>query len=62
MGANMAAKRKIAFCINKLKSKKRKGLTEELAKLDPREERELADEFLQQDSGEWDEMPDRSPA
>ncbi|VAX19899.1 hypothetical protein MNBD_NITROSPINAE03-487 [hydrothermal vent metagenome] len=39
----------------KLKSKKRKRLAEELARLDPEEERELADEFLQPDSGEWDE-------
>mgnify|MGYP002278495076 CR=1 FL=1 len=45
-----------------LKNKKRKRLIEELTRLDPREERELADEFLQPDSGEWDEMPDRSPA
>ncbi|VAX19395.1 hypothetical protein MNBD_NITROSPINAE04-668 [hydrothermal vent metagenome] len=39
----------------KLKSKKRKRLAEELARLDPGEERELAEEFLQPDSGEWDE-------
>lgn len=39
----------------KLKSKKRKRLIEELAKLDPKEERELANEFPQLDNGEWDE-------
>lgn len=39
----------------KLKSKKRKRLITELAMLDPKEERSLADEFLQLDREEWDE-------
>ncbi len=39
----------------KLKERKRKRLIEEVSKLNPKEERELADEFLHLDNEEWDE-------
>jgi len=40
----------------KLKDKKRTRLIAELSKLDPKEERHLADEFLQLDAEQWDEQ------
>lgn len=40
---------------DKLKNKKRKRLLQELSKLDPKEERELADEFICLNDGEWAE-------
>jgi len=39
----------------KLKERKRKRLVEELSKLNPKEERELADEFLHMDDEECGE-------
>ena len=39
----------------KLNERKRKRLIAELSKLDPREERHLAEEFLPLDGEQWDE-------
>jgi len=39
----------------KLKGKRRKKLTAELAKLDPKEERALAEESIHLDNEAWDE-------
>ena len=39
----------------KLNERKRKRLTEELSKLNPKEERHLAEESLQLDGEQWDE-------
>ncbi|MFQ5431888.1 MAG: ribbon-helix-helix domain-containing protein [Nitrospinota bacterium] len=40
---------------DKLKERKRKRLIAELSKLDPNEERHLAEEFIQSDAEQWDE-------
>ena len=40
---------------DKLKERKRTRLIAELSKLDPKEERHLAEEFLQVDAEQWDE-------
>jgi len=40
---------------DKLKERKRKRLIAELSKLDPKEERHLAEEFLHQDTEQWEE-------
>ena len=41
---------------DKLKERKRTRLIAELSKLDPKEERHLAEEFLQLDAEQWDEQ------
>ncbi len=40
---------------DKLKERKRRRLIAELSKLDPKEERELSEEFLHPDVEKWDE-------